>query len=378
MHRKTSLNRSAGADWSGSGAQLLRSICFIAALAAASLNVHAHELKEFKLPPGTARLSYYGERPAWSPDGRKVAFVGRSLGDAFEVDIANRETRNLTGHFPHAGFFRVQYLSNGDLLLTGPRSVNAAKNLHTARWKDTEMWLLDKSLRAPALPLGQTLFEGAAVSTRTPRIAWSQLSPEYQKIYASGENAPGRFSSKDPNHYTTFHVADIVYGAQGPTLANAREVARIPLSECRAETQDFRDEDREIIYSCMRSTARTFAGPMDWATLGLRIDTGKTVTYRSVKNTGWEEVEGIAPDGSWTLIECGPEKRQGEVIIDLCRLNLAPSRPELTRLTHFIEQGGSASNGVISPDGKWMAFMEVTDRFREPGTGDGILLMPLP
>ena len=62
---------------------------------------------EDNLPPNITRLTGFGERAVWSPDGKRIAFMSKSFGDAFEIDLATRMTRLLTGHFRHAGFMRV-------------------------------------------------------------------------------------------------------------------------------------------------------------------------------------------------------------------------------------------------------------------------------
>src|SRR6266850_6663501 len=72
---------------------------------------------EKELPPNITQLTGFGERAAWSPDDRRVAFMEKSFGDAFEIDLRTNLTRLLTGHFPHAGFLRVQYLPSGDVFL---------------------------------------------------------------------------------------------------------------------------------------------------------------------------------------------------------------------------------------------------------------------
>ena len=52
------------------------------------------------LPKGTTQLTWFGERPQFSPDGKRVAFMEKSFGDAFEIELATRRIRLLT-HFPH-------------------------------------------------------------------------------------------------------------------------------------------------------------------------------------------------------------------------------------------------------------------------------------
>ena len=79
---------------------------------------------EQHLPPQITQLTGFGERAVWSPDGTRIAFMSKSFGDAFEVDLSKRPTRLLTGHFRHAGFLRVHYLPNGDYLLIGARNFN--------------------------------------------------------------------------------------------------------------------------------------------------------------------------------------------------------------------------------------------------------------
>lgn len=47
---------------------------------------------EPELPPGIIRVTGFGERAAWSPHDRRVAFMGKSFKDAFEIDLGPRMT----------------------------------------------------------------------------------------------------------------------------------------------------------------------------------------------------------------------------------------------------------------------------------------------
>ena len=73
---------------------------------------------EESLPPNIVRLTHFGERASWSPDGRRIAFMEKSFGDAYEVDVTTRVIRLLT-HYAHPGFLRVQFMPNGDYFLKG-------------------------------------------------------------------------------------------------------------------------------------------------------------------------------------------------------------------------------------------------------------------
>ncbi|HEU4939260.1 MAG TPA: hypothetical protein VFT39_22585, partial [Vicinamibacterales bacterium] len=43
---------------------------------------------EEKLPPNIKQLTHFGERASWSPDGKRIAFMEKSFGDAYEVNVA--------------------------------------------------------------------------------------------------------------------------------------------------------------------------------------------------------------------------------------------------------------------------------------------------
>jgi hypothetical protein len=114
----------------------------------------------------------FGGRAAISPDGKRIAFVGKTYGDAYELEIATGRLRNLSGSFPHQGIMRIQYLPNGDFLVTAPR-VQFGPNTRA----HLEMWLLRKDLSRGLEPLGETVFEGIAVSRRRNLIAWTTIEP---------------------------------------------------------------------------------------------------------------------------------------------------------------------------------------------------------
>ncbi|HEV8383123.1 MAG TPA: hypothetical protein VGQ29_16160, partial [Gemmatimonadales bacterium] len=300
------------------------------------------------------QLTGFGERASWSPDDKRIAFMEKSFGDAFEIDLATRLTRLLTGHFRHAGFLRVQYLPNGDFFLIGARTFI---DIGTTRARDQEMWVMKADARTPPTPLNHKISEGVAISRTRLRIAWSNTHGQYPDALAEGESV--------------LYTADIVYKNGVPELANKQEVLRARAPECTLEAQDFRNDDTELIYTCYRSSYADV--------LGIDLRTRRVTTYRKIPNE-YNEVEGTSPNGKWTLVESSREQgpdRQNSRFIDIWKLTLEPNSTDFVRLTRWGDyEGYKASNPVVSNDGTRIAFQSA--RNNEPaGVGHGIFILTL-
>jgi hypothetical protein len=221
------------------------------------------------------------------------------------------------------------------------------------------MWVMKADAKSPPVALNQKISEGVAISTKRPTIAWANTHGQYPELLAAGESM--------------LYTADVDYSSGVPTLVNKREVLRAHAPECTLEAQDFRNDDTELIYTCYR---RPLADVM-----GVDLASGKTTVYRSVSDE-YNEVEGISPDGEWTLVESSRGQnvpdREKWANIDLWKLRLVPQSADFVRMTHWGDyEGYKASNPVVSPDGKWFAFQSA--RNNEPaGVGHGIFLFKLP
>jgi Tol biopolymer transport system component len=311
-----------------------------------------HGNPEDHLPSNITQLTGFGERASWSPDGKRIAFMAKSFKDAFEIDLKTRRTRLLTGHFYHEGFLRIQYLPNGDFFLIGARKFT---DIRTTRSRDQEMWVMKADAKTPPIPLNHKISEGVAISAKQMKIAWSNTSGQYPDQLAVGESV--------------IYAADIVYKDGVPALANKKELLRAKAPECTLEAQDFRHNDTELIYTCYRSPYADV--------LGYDLNTGRSVSYRKLPDE-YNEVEGIYPDGKYTLVESsrdqGPD-RQNSNHVDLWRLKLEANSTDFVRMTRWGDYDGyKASNPVVSPDGKWIAFQSA--RSVDPaGVGYGIFLL---
>ena len=306
---------------------------------------------EDRLPPNITQLTGFGERASWSPDGKRIAFMSRSFGDAFVVDVSTKVIRLLT-HYPSAGYLRVQYLPNGDYFLIGARTFT---DISTTRGRDQEMWVMAAEGTGRPVALDHKISEGVAISRSTPKIAWS--------------NTHGQFPDEIPQGESVIYTADVVIEGSKARLTNKTEVIRSKGPECTLEAQDFRRQDTELIYTCYRSPYADV--------LGIDLKTKKVTVYRKLAGE-YNEVEGIFPDGEYTLVESSREQReQNSNFIDIWRLKLEPDSRDFTRVTRWGEYAGyKASNPVVSADGRRIAFQSA--RSKDPaGVGYGIFVMTL-
>ena len=228
-------------------------------------------------------------------------------------------------------------------------------DIRTTRARDQEMWIFEANGGSQPVPLDHKISEGVAISRLTSKIAWSNTHGQYPDLLADGESV--------------LYTADIVKDGGTPRLVNKKEIMRAKAPECTLEAQDFRRNDRELIYTCYRSP---FAD-----VFGVDLETGKVTTYRKLSGE-YNEVEGIFPDGEHALVESSRDQaQQNSSYIDIWKLKLEPNSTDFVRMTHWGEHAGfKASNPVVSPDGKTIAFQSA--RNRDPaGVGYGIYLLRL-
>jgi hypothetical protein len=297
-----------------------------------------------ELPPHIRRLTWFGERADWSHDGKRVLFLARTFGDAYEVEVATGIIRPVTHHYPHAGYVRALYLANGDILLSGAPTFDPKDPWKSRHEDNAELWVLKKDLGGPAVPLGANCSEGPAVSRHKMRIAWTR--------------------------HNTFQMADVVYEDGRPKLSGQKQILdaqQLPF-KCNLETQNFRPpEEKELTFS-----AYNYQGT---DVMGLNIETGKVVNYSNAPNQ-YDEPEGIFPDGKYTLVECDRHNPKGMRYVDLYKLTLDGSG-QTERLTFFNDYAGyKASNPVVSDDGRYIAF-QVAKSKDAAGVGYGILVFDL-
>jgi hypothetical protein len=304
------------------------------------------------LPRNITQLTYFGERADISPDNRRVAFMAKSFGDAFVIDLDSRIIRCLTCSIPGAAFLRVMHLSNGDYILIGPEHF---KDIRTSRHADNELWFLSKQPNSKPVHLNQKMSEGAAISKRSMKIAFSETHGQNPDL---------------PQGASRLIVAEVDLSGE-PKLVNKKVVHESPDNRCTIEAQDFYDNDSKLTFSCYEPKGSA-------SVMSIDLKSGAVTNMSKAPGT-YNEPEGIFPDGKYTCVEAD---RQVQTVggapgfrnIDIWKLKLDGTGKDFTRLTHFNDyEGWKASNPVVSTDGKFMAF-QIAHTEDEAGVGYGIMI----
>jgi hypothetical protein len=331
-------------------------LAFLALLGSASAQ-ERHQRKSGNpleaLLPNIEVLTHFGERADISPDNQQVAFMTKSFGDAMLIEMKTRSITCLTCNVPGAAFLRVMHLVTGDYILIGP---DHFEDIHISRTRDNELWFLSKERGSKPVKLGQKMSEGAAISKKSLKIAFSELPAQNPEL------APGT---------SRLIVADLDISSGTPKLINKKTFYESKDRSCVLEAQDFYDDDKKMVFTCYEPNSAA-------SVMGIDLRSGEVTNFSKAPGT-YNEPEGIFPDGLYTAVEgdrqckdfgggCGPGN------IDIWKLKLDGTGKDFTRLTHFNDyEGGKASNPVISTDGRFMAFQ--TARAADPaGVGYGILI----
>jgi len=305
------------------------------------------------LPSNIEVLTHFGERADISPDNQRIAFMAKSFGDAFVIDLKTHVIRCLTCNVPGTAFLRVMHLITGDYILIGPEHF---EDIRTSRTRDNELWFLGKDPGSKPIRLNQKMSEGAAISKKSRKIAFSQAHAQDSSLAAEASRLV---------------VAEVDVSGGKPKLINQKTVYESKDNNCRLEAQDFYDNDTKMTFTCYEPKGMA-------SVMGIDLATGSVTNFSKAPGT-YNETEGIFPDGKYTCVEADRQiqtlgGKSGSGNIDIWKLRLDGTGKDFTRITQFNDyEGGKASNPVVSTDGRFMAFQMA--RTTDPaGVGYGILL----
>jgi Tol biopolymer transport system component len=303
-------------------------------------------------PANIEILTHFGERADFSPDNQRIAFMSKSFGDAFVIDLKTKVIRCLTCSVPGAAFLRIMHLPSGDYMLIGPERFS---DIQTSRRRDNELWFLSAKQGSRPVRLGQKMSEGMAISKKSMKISYSVL--------------PAQDPSFTPDQSQLF-VADVDTSGPIPRITNKKMVYESKSAGCRLEAQDFFDNDSKMTFTCYEPKGLASVMTIDLAN-------GKVENMSKAPGT-YNECEGIFPDGQYTLVEGDRQVDKlggdrGSHNIDIWKLKLDGTGKNFERLTNFNDyEGYKASNPVISTDGRLMAF-QLARTADEAGVGYGLL-----
>ena len=310
-----------------------------------------------QLPKNMEVITHFGERADFSPDNQRIAFMAKSFGDAFVIDLKTRIIRCLTCSVPGAAFLRIMHLADGNYILIGPERFS---DIGTSRRRDNELWFLSKASGSTPVKLGQKMSEGAAISKKQLKMAWSETNAQFPDL---------------PRDYSRLVVADIAGSGPAAKLVNKKTVYESKDASCRLEAQDFYDNDTKMTFTCYRP--KGLGGVMS-----IDLKSGQVTDFLPEAANIYNEVEGIFPDGKYTLVESSKQVEtlggeHGSREIDIWKLRLDGTGKDFVRVTRFNDyQGWKASNPVIATDGRFAAF-QIAKTSDEAGVGYGIVLLRL-
>src|SRR2546428_347129 len=146
------------------------------------------------------------------------------------------------------------HLVTGDYILIGP---DHFEDVHTSRTRDNELWFLSKERGSKPVKLGQKMSEGAAISKKSLKIAFSQTSAQAPDL------AP---------EASRLIVADVDFSGGPPKLVHQKTVFASKDRSCVLEAQDFYDNDTKMTFTCYE--------PNDQASvMGIDLESGKVSNF---------------------------------------------------------------------------------------------------
>jgi hypothetical protein len=312
------------------------------------------------LSPNLELLTHFGERADFSPDNQRVAFMDKSFGDAFVIDLKTRIIRCLTCSIPGAAFLRVMHLSNGDYILIGPEKFI---DPNISRERDNELWYLSSKPGSKPVRFNEHMHEGAAISKHSMLVSFSETAGDHPDF---------------PKNYSRLMVAEVDLSGPAPRLINEHKVFESNDDQCSLEAQDFYDNDTKMTFTCYVRKVEP-QGVVGLAkVMGIDLKTGNVTDFSQSIDT-YNECEGIFPDGKYAAVEGDRQVAElggehGMRNIDIWKLRLDGTGEDFVRLTRFNDyEGWKASNPVITTDGKLMAF-QVAHTSDRAGVGYGIVL----
>ena len=313
------------------------------------------------------RILDWGNRPNWSPDGRKIVFTKDDLvdGPAYEIDVKTKKVRCLTCKFGKTQFVtRIFYLPDNSFLIEAAPGM-AGGSGGAADAGRTQLFWMPKSLGKP-VSLGTGAMGDIAIA-RTPNadksvnVAWSR--PRDQGL----QLAMGKLK----NDGRTAQFSDI-------QLLYDYKIGQ-PSETSFPEAYEFIDDGRAVMFWTIepktadsemykvdiatRAVSKVYATPAHNEThlfpderYGLEES-----NYLSDPNGPYRGVSGLGKSGVEMVLQMKGVPNAKEVAaansdkgFDIFAITMdGKSRRPLTNIS---PSGAQAHQSIVSPDGRQIAF----------------------
>src|SRR5205085_811732 len=109
------------------------------------------------------------------------------------------------------------------------------EDISISRSRDNELWFLSREHGAKPVKLGQKMSEGAAVSKKNLKIAFSEVQAQASDLPAGASRIV---------------IADVDLSDSIPRLINKKTVYESKDKNCVLEAQDFYDNDTKLTFTC--------------------------------------------------------------------------------------------------------------------------------
>jgi len=204
---------------------------FAATVAGVAVQAAPAPLYLMRAPFHMERVLDHGERPDWSPDGRKLAFTESDVSDtpAYELDLATRKVRCLTCKFGKRGLVtRIYYLPDGNFLVLAPRADEPGARSGPDAFVSTGLYWLSAKLDTPPQPLNAPamgeIAHGGARAGSVP-LAWGTFAGT-KSLIVTGDLRLNGGKPVLTNRRTVYSFDVAVPSTGGPTFAETYNFAR--------------------------------------------------------------------------------------------------------------------------------------------------------